>query len=262
MTTTAPRRPRPARHHRLRALVAATALTACALAAGVVPAGATTPTATGTAAVRTVPAAGTVATGTLGVGARGPEVLALQQRLTGLGYWLGTPDGRFAELTRQAVTALQGAAGLTRDGRVGPATRDALARGVVPAVSVRTGHVVEIDRAAGTLTVADDGRIAIVLHTSTGSYQRYRSPSGQRELADTPAGSFHVYRAVDGVRVAPLGRLYRPRYFDPSQGIAVHGAADVPGYPASHGCARVTNAAMDVLWARDLMPKGSLVVVR
>jgi N-acetylmuramoyl-L-alanine amidase len=197
----------------------------------------------------------------LKVGARGPAVLELQNRLTSLGYWLGTPDGTYGELTRQAVMALQGAANLHRDGVVGPNTRAALDRGTQPTVS-RTGHVVEIDRGAGTLTIADDGRIAAILHTSTGTYQTYRSPSGKRELADTPAGSFHVYRAVDGLRHAELGTLYRPRYFDPSQGIAVHGASSVPAYPASHGCARVTNAAMDMIWARNLMPKDALVVVR
>jgi len=197
----------------------------------------------------------------LKVGAKGPQVLQLQQQLTELGYWLGTPDGSFGENTRQAVLALQGAANLRRDGVVGPNTRAALNRGAQPVVTARAGHVVEIDRDAGTITVADDGRIAAIFHTSTGTYQTYRSPSGKRELADTPAGSFHVYRSVDGIRNAELGRLYRPRYFDPSQGIAVYGAASVPAYPASHGCARVTNAAMDVIWARNLMPQDSLVVV-
>ena len=30
---------------------------------------------------------------------------------------------------------------------------------------------------------------------------------------------------------------------------------------ASHGCARVSNAAMDMIWEQDLMPVGSTVVV-
>mgnify|MGYP002652321331 CR=1 FL=1 len=36
----------------------------------------------------------------------------------------------------------------------------------------------------------------------------------------------------------------------------------IPAYPASHGCARVSNAAMDMIWDEDLMPVGSTVVVR
>ena len=34
-----------------------------------------------------------------------------------------------------------------------------------------------------------------------------------------------------------------------------------PAYPASHGCVRVTEAAMDWLWAENLMARGSVVWV-
>ena len=43
-------------------------------------------------------------------------MLALQQRLAELGYWLGEPDGTYGGLTTQAVLALQGVAGIDRDG--------------------------------------------------------------------------------------------------------------------------------------------------
>src|SRR5205809_992454 len=52
--------------------------------------------------------------------ASGPEVLALQRKLTELGYWLGTPDGRYGESTGHAVTAFQKVTGLDRDGVAGP----------------------------------------------------------------------------------------------------------------------------------------------
>ena len=52
----------------------------------------------------------------LRVGAKGAEVKAVQERLTALGYWNGKADGSFGSLTRQAVFALQKAAGLGRDG--------------------------------------------------------------------------------------------------------------------------------------------------
>ncbi len=64
----------------------------------------------------------------------------------------------------------------------------------------------------------------------------------------------------DGVDVGDLGALYRPRYFH-GDGIAVHGYHSVPPYPASHGCVRVTEAAMDWIWATDVMPMGSAVWV-
>ena len=60
-------------------------------------------------------------------------MLATQQRLTELGYWLGKPDGHFGALTQQAVFALQKAAGLSRDGSVGPKTAKALADGIANA---------------------------------------------------------------------------------------------------------------------------------
>lgn len=194
-------------------------------------------------------------------GDRGAAVMAAQKRLTALGYWLGTPDGSFGRLTEQAVFALQGAAGLSRDGVLGPATRRALDSGVVPRASTRSGRAVEVVRGAGLVLFVDGGRVRTILHTSTGTDRYYTNSKGQRRLADTPAGTFRVSWAQDGWRDAALGRLYRPRYFHPD-GIAVHGSTSIPAYPASHGCARVSTAAMDMIWSRGLMPIGSTVVVR
>ena len=66
-------------------------------------------------------------------------------------------------------------------------------------------------------------------------------------------------REIDGYRHAPLGTLYRPKYF--YHGIAFHGYPSVPPEPASHGCVRVTNAAMDWLWEHDRAPIGRTVRV-
>jgi N-acetylmuramoyl-L-alanine amidase len=41
--------------------------------------------------------------------------------------------------------------------------------------------------------------------------------------------------------------MWRPNYF--YRGYALHGSASVPAYPASHGCVRVTVAAMNRLWS-------------
>ncbi len=68
-------------------------------------------------------------------------------------------------------------------------------------------------------------------------------------------------RQVNGTDRGVLGALYRPKYFETQRGIAIHGAQSVFAYPASHGCARVTNAAMDYIWSADLMPIGSEIVV-
>jgi len=180
-------------------------------------------------------------------------VVALQRRLTELGYWNGKADGTFGGTTQQAVFALQKAAGLGRDGTVGPKTRKALDAGVRPKARSKagTGHVIEISLKKQLLMVVDNGTITQTFNTSTGSMENYER-DGHTYLADTPSGRFKVGRQIDGWRHAPLGLLWRPKYFN--GGIAVHGAPSVPAYPASHGCARVSIKAMNWLWDNDKIP--------
>jgi peptidoglycan hydrolase-like protein with peptidoglycan-binding domain len=194
---------------------------------------------------------------TLKPGDSGAYVRQVQQRLSALGYWNGSADGSYGGLTSQAVMALQKAAGLGRDGVYGPATRRALQNGVRP--QSRTGGTgIEIDKARQLLLVVRGGQVTMILNTSTGSGERYTS-EGSTRIATTPAGTFSTFRSVDHLDNGPLGALWRPRYFN--GGIAVHGAAYVPGYPASHGCARVSNPAMDMIWANNIMPIGGRVTV-
>ncbi|WP_240977200.1 L,D-transpeptidase family protein [Knoellia koreensis] len=195
---------------------------------------------------------------TLKPGDDGAYVQQVQQRLNNLGYWNGAADGSYGQLTSQAVMALQKAAGIGRDGVFGPATARALENGVRPASRVG-GTGIEIDKARQLLLVVRGGRVTMILNTSTGSNQPYKTKSGGTAVATTPAGSFQTFRSVDGMDRAPLGDLWRPRYFN--GGIAVHGSTSIPGYPASHGCARVSNAAMDMIWANGLMPIGGRVTV-
>ena len=199
------------------------------------------------------------ADGTLELGESGPEVQALQQRLSDRGFWLGTPDSRFGQLTRQAVMAFQKAHGLSRDGVAGPATLAALdTAGPVPPRDPSGNHL-EIDLARQILIVVEGGATRWVLNTSTGNGEAYASPGGGTAVASTPTGSFTVYREIDGLREAPLGTLYRPKYF--TGGIAIHGSGSIPAYPASHGCARLANGAMDLLWASGLATLGTPVLV-
>lgn len=191
-------------------------------------------------------------------GDAGPDVLQLQRSLAAAGYWPGTTDGDFGEGTWEAVVALQKVAGLARDGVYGPATRAALAAGTRPAARSRSGHVIEINLATQVLTVVQDGRVGLILATSTGSGVAYVS-KGHRYDALTPPGSFTVYRSVNAWDPGPLGALYRPMYFN--GGIAVHGLASVPAWPASHGCARVTLPAMDMLWRTGAIAVGTPVLV-
>jgi peptidoglycan hydrolase-like protein with peptidoglycan-binding domain len=179
-------------------------------------------------------------------GDQGPEVAALQERLLALGFWVPVADGDFGSLTQQAVLAFQKHAGLSRDGLAGPATMAAL-EAAAPVAAREGGDHVELDLERQLLIVVRDGR-TVAFNTSTGT-------SGWR----TPPGRFRVDREIDGVREAPLGDLYRPKYFN--GGIAVHGSPSIPGRPASHGCARVHDRVMDLLWSDGLMPVGTPVWV-
>ncbi len=199
------------------------------------------------------------ADGTLESGERGDEVAGLQARLGELGYWLGSPDGAYGQLTRQAVMAFQKAEGLGRDGVAGPATLAALQGAGRPAPQEPSGTHLEIDLERQILLVVADGQTQWVLNTSTGNGEAYGAPGGGTAVARTPTGSFSVQREIDGLREAPLGTLYRPKYFN--GGIAIHGAGQIPAHPASHGCARVTNSAMDLLWSSGAAAIGTPVLV-
>jgi N-acetylmuramoyl-L-alanine amidase len=196
---------------------------------------------------------------TLRTGSQGAAVLALQRRLTSLGYWLGAADGQFGDLTRQAVVAVQKVAGLARDGVCGPATWARVDAGVRPAARTTKGGVVEIDKKTQTLLVVNAGVVRWVFNTSTGSGRKYRQ-GGKDHIAVTPSGDFRVFRRVDGWDDGPLGKLYRPQYFN--GGIAVHGYPVVPSTPESHGCCRVSLPGMDFLWGAGGMGVGTRVLVR
>ena len=157
-------------------------------------------------------------------------IVTLQQRLVSLGYWIGPVDGTFGDSTQQAVYAVQKAAGIERDGIVGPATADALARGVVPSARSTSGTVIEVDLTDDLLLFVSDGRVEWVLNTSTGGGYTYRDAGGTA-VAVTPTGHFTVYRQVDGMVTDSLGQLWRPKFFD--EGFAIHGDSYVPPYPAS-----------------------------
>jgi peptidoglycan hydrolase-like protein with peptidoglycan-binding domain len=194
----------------------------------------------------------------LQTGDKGPQVLALQKRLAQLGFWLSAADGSYGDTTQQAVLAFQKAAGLERDGVAGPQTMKALTAGVTVAAHSTAGHVIEVDKARQLVLIVDNGKIADIFNTSTGSGQPYQY-AGQTNIAVTPSGQFTVFRQVDGDDPGPLGDLWRPKYFN--GGIALHGAASIPGYPASHGCARLSDAAIDWIWSTNQAPIGTSVWV-
>ncbi len=142
---------------------------------------------------------------------------------------------------------------------MGPNTRTALEHGTRPAATL-SGNGIEIDLDRQVLIVVRGGKPSLILNTSTGSGEKYTSSAGHQATATTPRGTFAVFRQVDGPDDSELGELWRPKYF--YRGWAVHGSPNIPPYPASHGCARLSDAAMNMIWAQGLMPIGARVLVR
>jgi peptidoglycan hydrolase-like protein with peptidoglycan-binding domain len=194
----------------------------------------------------------------LGPGTSGAVVSQLQQGLLSLGYWVDTTSGSFDDSTEQAVWALQKAAGLPRDGVVGPSTWAALFNGVKPHPQSTSGYVIEVDLEDDLIMVVNNGVLQYTLNTSTGGGYTY-TDQGVTSVAITPTGHFTTYRTIDGTDTDSLGTLWRPRFF--TGGYAIHGDSSVPPYPVSHGCARISNEAIDWVWANNIDPIGTSVWV-
>lgn len=160
-------------------------------------------------------------------GSSGPMVTYLQERLASLGYNVGTIDGQYGESTKDAVMAFQKVERLTRDGEAGPEVWGALVTGQRPTPRLsRSGTRVEIDLTKQVLFYIQNDVVTEILPISSGA------PGWE-----TRPGTFRVFRKVVDWERSPLGFLYYPSYFD--GGIAIHGAWDVPPWPASHGCVRI-----------------------
>lgn len=184
----------------------------------------------------------------------------LQQRLQDLGYFITSVDNAYGGETQQAVFALQKAGGLYRDGVVGDQTQAAADDGVVPQAETSSGKVLEIDIDRQLVLAVEDGEIVRIINASSGNGETYEA-LGNTYRANTPRGSFAVYREENRMYASglELGDMWRPKFF--TGGIAVHGSASVPAFPASHGCVRVSNGAMDWIWDTWGAPAGTPVVV-
>ncbi len=186
-------------------------------------------------------------------GATGNVVRALQSLLLARGFWL-RPTGVFDNETQQAVWAFQKYWGLSRSGYVTMLDYRALISSPHVVARSTSGTLVEVDKPRQVVFLVHNGGAVWAFNSSTGSEKPY-TEGGQVSIAHTPEGLFHIIRQVDGLDIGPLGALWRPKYFT-NTGVALHGNTSVPPYPASHGCARVSNAAIDYLWATNSLPIG------
>ena len=184
-----------------------------------------------------------------GVSLRPRTVEAVQQKLVELGFLARSGvDGRFGAQSRGAVIAFQKWEGLVRDGIPGPVTQRALANASRPTpLTRRRGTRVEILLDRQVLLLVRHGRVARVVHASTG-----------RPGFATPPGKYSVFRKKRRALSIPY-KVWLPyaSYF--VRGIAIHQSSNVPVYPASHGCVRVT--PYDAKWLYRRTPVGTRVVV-
>lgn len=176
------------------------------------------------------------------------DTAALQERLVQLGYFQSDDAGVAGPGLRNAVMAFQKLNGLERDGVAGPATMAALASAAPVQPRAGAGPHLEVDLAAQVaIVVASDGTVTALNATSG-------KPS-----TPTPAGTYSIFRQVDGWDPGPYGSLYRPKYF--TGGVAFHGGVPVLAEAASHGCVRLPDPAVDWLWSSGVALRGTQVVV-
>ena len=183
-------------------------------------------------------------------GDTGRHVADLQEALRERRFWHEGAQGTLGFHTHHAVVAAQKTFGLPRDGTADGELGAALESEPLPEPRSTEGRTYEVDLARQTVALVEDGAVRWIFDASTGHGEPYQF-EGEQYVATTTTGHHPVVWQYDGVREAARGELYRPKYYDALRGIAIHGYAEVPPEPASAGCIRVTNAAMDAIWSLD-----------
>lgn len=232
--------------------------------------------------------------GSLSKGAWGDEVRRVQERLAELAFDPGPIDGEFGSLTTQAVWAFEKLVmGVPRSEATGVVTPELWDRMQDP-IQVKprrpTGGLAdhtEVYLPEQVMVVFNADRATVVAHISTGElapnataftpWQENAAEYCETITIDsengilleepiekaicgrsyTPPGVFTAYRKIEGQRLGPLGGMMNPIYIN--QGIAIHGADNVPLAPASHGCIRVSQYLGSSM--QDILELGDKVLI-
>ena len=217
----------------------------------------------------------------LGPGSSGEQVLAVQTRLTELGFAPGPIDGQFGNLTKAAVWAFEKlVVQVPRANATGVVT-DEMWQFMQQPIAVRprrpeapTANHTEVYLPEQVVAFFVDDRPVMITHMSSGTGLVWREEvtidvgeygndgdtpivRGEIGTSITPGGLFSYDRFVDGIRNSALGGMWDPAYFN--YGIAIHGALNVPLEPASHGCIRIPLALSETF--HDNLALGDAVYV-
>jgi hypothetical protein len=224
------------------------------------PSTATTTTSTTNPATTTQPIASL--SRTLVLGDTGDDVKRMQQRLKDIGFDPNLIDGDFGYQTLQAVWAFQKLImRIPISGVKDEFTPEMwqVAQGdnlVVPRrPNAQTDTHVEVYLPEQVLIVFKQDKPVLITHISSGDNKPWceevtidpgeeGNVNGTEPIKKgvcgesiTPAGLYYFYNRRSGTRESKLGTMWNPVYFN--GGVAVHGAAQVPIRPASHGCIRI-----------------------
>jgi peptidoglycan hydrolase-like protein with peptidoglycan-binding domain len=187
-------------------------------------------------------------------GASGTNVALLQDRLRQLGFDPGPTDRLFGAATQRAVWAYEKFILNIKPSDVTGVVKPLTWKRMNEAPQIRprrqdpgTHLEILLDQQVAVLYIAN--AVRLITHISSGSGNTWcavvlvdqddgtQTEAGICGVAETPGGVFHFQRRFNGWRNSKLGRLYNPVYFN--YGLAVHGALNVPKFPASHGCVRI-----------------------
>lgn len=189
---------------------------------------------------------------------------AQQERLNELFGAFGleplTVDGVVGPVTRQRLCAARLALGLpVSTAAMVPGSDEELALFAADTVpipytsAIASDRWILIDQTCQVMFVGSGTeRLEFVFPTSTGeagfaTRPQNRTPAYRFDPA-VANGGWHNSTTYPVAGDNPLnGNMYKPLYFDGGQ--AIHGANNVPQYPASHGCARLRVADHDRLLA-------------
>lgn len=168
----------------------------------------------------------------------GTSTAALQQALKDKGFYRGAVDGSYGSKTQYAVMAFRKEIGATRSFSWSNSLWDDLEIYQAPYTEHDEPDRLEINLTKQTAHLFRGGELKATFPIASGNGEIFANLYGNPVRAVTPTGSYTVFRREYGWYTSYLGSLYNPWFFN--GGIAIHGSNDVPAYPASHGCVRLT----------------------